>query len=348
MFFHDNALVLWNYRLHEQYELDSPHLNELLKLARGDEIQPDYQQAFRDAGIITDTEADGWSWDIMSRIFHLGTKDIPISANKEAKPKEWIEEYLDYCEKIGDPPEYEKSDELPAAAIDLPAAQDDAIKAMSLREVLYKRKTCRQFYDEPVSLQALSNILYYSFGYIHGAWEEEFAAAGLVPTAKRKSSPSGGGLHPVEAYVTVFNVTGLDNDIYWYDAENHQLRSISDTPIDLTDDLTEVLWGQYYSKGLSFGIFLTGKMDLAAWKYKHSRAYRNVLLDTGHISQTFQLCATAQGLNTWITGAFNDSRIEEILNIDGMKESILFYVSAGVGSPVAFDDKMREVVDASD
>jgi SagB-type dehydrogenase family enzyme len=89
---------------------------------------------------------------------------------------------------------------------------------------------------------------------------------------------------------------------------------------------------------------LTAHLDLAAWKYNHSRAYRNVLLDAGHLSQTFQLCCTSESLNTWITGAFNDDAIEKKLNINGVNETVLFFVSAGKGNPVAFDKKMQEVV----
>lgn len=346
-YLNNGKIVLWDYKNHNQFEVETRHFNALVNLSKGETIETPLAVEFQQAELVT-TEAQNlnrqWHWDILSKIFHVGTKNIPISENLGATPEEWIEEYLQYCDEIGDEPEAKKilSSDI-SKVIELPKANHSKIGSTTLKESFYNRKTCRSFYDRPVSLEDLSTVLFYSFGYIHGSWEPEFKAAGLAPTAKRKASPSGGGLHPVEAYVVAFNVKDLPCDIYLYCPDNHSLNPIRDTETDISQELTDLLWGQYYSKGISFGVFLSGRMDLAAWKYKHSRAYRNVLLDVGHISQTFQLAATAEGMNTWITGAFNDSRIEEILDIDGYDESILFFVSAGYGDPVAFDDKMIEV-----
>ena len=347
MFFKNNTLVLWNYKNHEQFEIGIEHIKELVKISKGEDVPADIESMFRKADLFVDDDGadQQWCWDILSKIFHIGTKNIPISAIENASPDEWIKEYLDYCNEIGDPPQRKV---VQRKGFELPQPSDKLLKSSSLQDVLYKRKTCREFYDKPTSLSELSNILYFSFGYIHGNWNEEFTQIGLEPTAKRKSSPSGGGLHPVEAYVVALNVDGLENDIYYYNPDHHNLEKLGSANINLKDSLTELLWGQYYSKGISFGVFLTGRMDLAAWKYKHSRAYRNVLLDVGHLSQTFQLCATAEGLNTWITGAFNDSEIENIISIDGVNESVLFFVCAGYGNPVAFDQKMKEIVSELD
>jgi SagB-type dehydrogenase family enzyme len=68
------------------------------------------------------------------------------------------------------------------------------------------------------------------------------------------------------------------------------------------------------------------------WKYQHARAYRVVLLDAGHLCQTFCLVATWLGLAPFCTAALKDTLIEKDLGVDGIRESVLYI--AGVGLPV--------------
>lgn len=63
----------------------------------------------------------------------------------------------------------------------------------------------------------------------------------------------------------------------------------------------------------------------------HSRAYRSALLDVGHLSQTFNLVATAYELNTWVTGYFIDDMLNDMVCIDGVKEHSIFVAAAGPG-----------------
>jgi hypothetical protein len=57
-----------------------------------------------------------------------------------------------------------------------------------------------------------------------------------------------------------------------------------------------------------------------------------VLLDAGHLCQTFCLVATWLGLAPFCTAAFEDSLIERDLGLDGIRESALYV--AGVGTPL--------------
>lgn len=53
-------------------------------------------------------------------------------------------------------------------------------------------------------------------------------------------------------------------------------------------------------------------------------------VEAGHISQTFQLVATALGLSTWLTGALTDHQVESLLNIEeNNPEQALFFVGCG-------------------
>jgi SagB-type dehydrogenase family enzyme len=67
------------------------------------------------------------------------------------------------------------------------------------------------------------------------------------------------------------------------------------------------------------------------WRYPQSRAYRTVLIDAGHLGQTFCLVATALGLAPFTTMAFSEARLEELLGLDGVTECPIYI--AGVGMP---------------
>lgn len=70
-----------------------------------------------------------------------------------------------------------------------------------------------------------------------------------------------------------------------------------------------------------------------------------MLMDVGHLSQTFQLLATALGLQTWLTGYFHDKEINSLLKLIVPNEQVIFVVGAGHGSGSAYDRTVRGVLD---
>jgi SagB-type dehydrogenase family enzyme len=67
---------------------------------------------------------------------------------------------------------------------------------------------------------------------------------------------------------------------------------------------------------------MTASLPRSMRKYDFARAYRVVLLDTGHLGQTFHFAATALGLGVFTTAALDDARIERLLAVDGISEAI--------------------------
>lgn len=343
----DKAL-LWDYKNHKQYLLEQSYVKRLMEISGGKVVANDsnpIDKDFKAAGII-DHKDDGntsdWQWDVLSRIFHVGTQNIPITYALNPSPEEWVDEYLDYCDEIApDQPNFltEKSGRL----IELPPASLESIASTSLMNAFFKRKTCRSFYGKSVSLEEVSTFLYVSFGLIHGDWSD-LSENDLAPTGMRKASPSGGGLHPEEAYLVAINVDGLKSGLYHYRCHQHILTEVKLGEFE--GELISMLWDQYYARGIAFGVFITARFDKAWWKYKHSRAYRNVLYDVGHASQTSLLTATAMGLETWITGAFHDGVVERFLDVDGVKEAALFFIGVGHGDAVTIDEIMKNRLSA--
>lgn len=80
-------------------------------------------------------------------------------------------------------------------------------------------------------------------------------------------------------------------------------------------------------------VFLTGVLGRIQARYKDSRAYRSLLLEAGHVSQTFCLTATWLGLAPFCTQAIADSAVEARLGLDPKAETVLYAMGAGVPSP---------------
>jgi putative peptide maturation dehydrogenase len=90
-----------------------------------------------------------------------------------------------------------------------------------LDELLGARATCRNF--DPagvVALDALATMLQRVFG----AQAAETLAPGAVML--KKHSPSGGGLHPIDAYVLVQRVDGIAPGVYHYHPVAHALQPL--------------------------------------------------------------------------------------------------------------------------
>jgi SagB-type dehydrogenase family enzyme len=187
--------------------------------------------------------------------------------------------------------------------------------------VLLQRRTWRQFSPHPVELDNLATLLGLTFGVQSWLQLKGIGRVGL------KTSPSGGARHPIEAYVLALRVQGLRRGLYHYNAGKHRLELLE--PGATAARASSYLNGQWWFGAAAALVFMTAVFARPQWKYPASRAYRIVLLDAGHLCQTFCLAATWLGLAPFCTMAFADLKIENDLKIDGVTESIIY--AAGVG-----------------
>ena len=187
--------------------------------------------------------------------------------------------------------------------------------------VLLRRRTWRLFARRPVNGEELSTLLNLTSGI--QAWAETRTEGRVV----LKTSPSGGARHPIETYVAALNCGGVARGLYHYSAERHGLTRIGD--IDKPDIRRLLPQQPWYAESGAI-VFFTAVVARTMWRYSHARAYRAVLIEVGHVCQTFCLTATWLGLAPFCTMALADSAIERKLGIDGVTEIVLY--AAGVGS----------------
>jgi SagB-type dehydrogenase family enzyme len=255
---------------------------------------------------------ESWkAWNPSAGFFHFSTKDTELDTDQFGAFEElkWRA----------------KHDPMPVPVKNYPKAPRTKLPRVEVEgeflSVLKRRRTWRKYGREAVSLEALAQTLELTFG-IQG-WVE---VPGLGRAAI-KTSPSGGDLHPIEAYVLVQRVLGLKRGIYHYNAAQHELEWLREGIARRT--LERNLGSQWWFARGAFLVLMTAVFGRTQWKYDFPRVYRSILLEAGHLCQTFCLTATWLGLAPFCTIAQTDTRWERWLGIDGVRESIIYVAGAG-------------------
>jgi SagB-type dehydrogenase family enzyme len=247
--------------------------------------------------------------------FHFLTKDAPYVGG------DWtIEQIMRTIPNTPSPPLFKKIQG--AESISLPFHERETD---SFYQTLHARRTQRKFSEMEVPLDSIAKLLRTTWGVQGYVETEDFGSLPL------KTSPSAGARNPIEVYLMALRVTGLDAGLYHYDAKDHALERIS---VETTPQLARAYCADQPFVADSSALFvMTAVFARTMWKYPNPRAYRVVLLDAGHLGQTFCLTATRMGLAPFCTAALKDSLIEKDLGIDGISESVLYVT--GVGMPVS-------------
>jgi putative peptide maturation dehydrogenase len=194
---------------------------------------------------------------------------------------------------------------------------------------LAARRTTRAFAVEaPMRRDDLSLILRYVFG-AHGVAHTDLGVC------IKRTSPSGGARHAVEAYPLIAGVEGVEPGLYHYDVRGHALTLLNSMAAgDVRATATSFACGQEYFGNAHVSFVLTARFTRAHWKYRRAdKAYGALLVEVGHLSQTLYLIAAERGLGAFVTLAINSLDIERRLELDGCDEGVLALTGCGPRRP---------------
>ncbi|MFG2177402.1 SagB/ThcOx family dehydrogenase [Streptomyces abikoensis] len=191
-------------------------------------------------------------------------------------------------------------------------------------QVLYARRTHRDFTSRPVPLATLAALLSTVFGPV------DYIDSGRSALLRR-TSPAGGARQELDAYVGVLNVTGAEPGMYHYNSLEHSLELVSTglTP----EETVHLCANQDWTGRAAFIIVLVAAFERVSVKYRTPRAYRVTLLNAGHLGQTFALTATALGIGPAQTGAFADTPIAARCGLDNVTRTPLYVLLGGFPQP---------------
>jgi len=253
------------------------------------------------------------NWNLESAVYHFASRWRGVDLREDAADlpppgADAVREFVD------------------GERVELPAVERDG----QLYDALMRRRTTRSFDSErPLSVGDLAVVLRYVFGY-HG-YARLF---GEITTLKR-TSPSAGGFHSVEAYPLVLRVDDTPPGLYRYDGRDHVLeRLISIAPDEGRELAAQFVCGQTYFADAHALVVLAVRFERAFWKYRnHQKALAAVLMDAAHLSQTLYLVCTELGLGAFVTAAVNNADIDEHLGLDGYGDGTV--AVCGFGIPAA-------------
>lgn len=191
--------------------------------------------------------------------------------------------------------------------IELPKPE---FKEINFWDVIIKRHSTRTFEKEPISIMDLSLLLYGMCGISR-------VSSGFP----YRTTPSAGGLYPVEIYPVINNVEGLERGIYHYHIPKHSLEFLKAG--DYRMQVAEACLGQAMARDSAVNFVWTVIIDRSKWKYLQ-RCYRYLYLDCGHIGQNFYLVSEALGLGACAIGALFDDDLNSLLEIVGKDETAIY------------------------
>ena len=187
-----------------------------------------------------------------------------------------------------------------------------------LEQAIARRRSIREYSDEPISLDQLSRVLFFSGG-VTGKVSGEV-------TIPLRAAASAGALYPIEMYPVVEAVEGLEPGVYHYDVEGHALEFLRGGRY--RTQLFEDCHRQDMMLKASAIIIMTAVFGRTKIKYGE-RGYRYVLLDAGHLGQNIYLECTALGLGCATVGGFLDDRVNALVGVDGLQESTVYIAVIG-------------------
>jgi SagB-type dehydrogenase family enzyme len=201
-----------------------------------------------------------------------------------------------------------------AATIPLPPPAHS--QPANIWEVFVNRRSMRDYSpDRVLPLSLLSSLLVATQGITRREGNYGF-----------RSAPSAGGLYPIETYMLVRAVEGLEEGFYHFRPHMFDVEFIR--PGNFSWALAQAALEQTMVVDAQVTFLWSAVVGRSKWKYRE-RAYRYIYIDAGHIAQNLYLAGTAAGLGVCAIGAFFDDRVNGLVGIDGTEETVLYLAAVG-------------------
>jgi SagB-type dehydrogenase family enzyme len=183
--------------------------------------------------------------------------------------------------------------------------------SVSVEQSLATRRSRREYSPEPVSLQALSQVLW--------------SAQGVTNDLGNRTAPSSRGAYPYTVYVVVRNVTGLEPGLYQYSPDKYELLNLGEAGV--SEALVEA-GVQDNSKQAPVVLALAASYAVMAEK-SPADPVTGTLIEAGHIGQNIYLQIEALRMGTVVTAGFDKVKVGQALTLDP-NEEVIYLVPFGL------------------
>ncbi len=159
----------------------------------------------------------------------------------------------------------------------------------------------------------ISRLLFFTYGVT--AIAETTAGPHML-----RAAPSAGALYPAEIYVATRGVEGLPDGVHDYQVRDHSLATLWDG--DFWAEFSRYSYGHEAVDKARVLVIFSGVFQRSAWRYEE-RAYRRILLDTGHALGNLECIAPREHLLVYPVSGFCDEAINSLLFLDPEQEGVL-------------------------
>jgi len=180
--------------------------------------------------------------------------------------------------------------------------------SVSVEEALSGRRSRREYRNEPLTLQELSQLLW--------------SAQGVTAKGGKKTTPSAGATYPLEVYAVVGDVEGIEPGVYRYIPKGHGIEQTIKG--DLRPELSERALSQSMITDAPVTLVFTAVYSRTTGRYG-DRGIMYVHMEAGHAGQNVYLQAEALGLGTVAVGAFNPKAVAELLRLPEDEEPLYIF-----------------------
>ncbi|GAC1573636.1 MAG: hypothetical protein NVS3B9_4460 [Candidatus Doudnabacteria bacterium] len=178
-----------------------------------------------------------------------------------------------------------------------------------LEELIAARKTTRELVNVPI----LASVFAGMFRSISGI-------------AGSRSTPSAGGLYPLDLYAVVNTGQCVPQGIYYYDPRCGDLVTLSKDQVE-----ARCFEALSFEEGIEYSVvfFFAANLKRVCTKYSN-RAYRYALIEVGHAAQNAALYCAEQLLGILEYGGFQDHLTSKMLRLDSSHVPILALIVGGL------------------
>ena len=189
-------------------------------------------------------------------------------------------------------------------------------KSRDIKTLLSQRRSRRNYSDKNIDLQDLGFMLW--------------ASQGITARHGRlylRTSPSAGGLYPIETYLVVNRVDGLDPGLYHLNIRDFTLEPLAQG--DFSATLEQACLGQKFMADSAVSFCWSAVLRRNMAKYGH-RGMRYIFMDAAHICQNLLLAVENLDLASCPVAAFFDDELNSMFALSGEEESIVYTAAVGV------------------
>jgi SagB-type dehydrogenase family enzyme len=174
--------------------------------------------------------------------------------------------------------------------------------------------------NQPLDLNTLSNLLYFSAGVIRKATLRE------VGEVHYRAAASAGALYPIEAYLVCGGLPDLEDGIYHFSPASFSLHRLRAG--DFRGNLAAAAGIRQTFAPPSATLVFSSVFWRSSWKYR-SRGYRYCFWDNGTMVANLMAAASALGLSAKLLLGFVDGQVDQLIGIDGDHEASICLVPVG-------------------